>query len=322
MGHFASLLVALLGVSEPPLPGARIEPFTMPVAGEGLREWRPGAPTVVTVCAFWCDTWKVQLPRIAEARRAFEPMGVEFLTISIDGRFSERAPGDARPVWEDRGSRWSEGLEIRQVPFTLAIDRAGVVRWASAGTLQRDALFAGIRKALEPPAEPGGVVYLAFDDYPARRLNDELLDALRALEVPSTLFCIGENAQQRPEAVRRAAREGHSIQMHGWTHDAAAAQTPKCAEFLKGLTGETPTLYRPPGSQKVLDSGGRALALPAVDPYDYRRPGRDELIWRVLQQVRPGCIVQLHAGVQDTLDALPELVRRIRARGFHFETLR
>lgn len=318
----ASVLVAPLGLSGPPLPGTRIEPFTMPVVGEGLREWRPGAPTVVTVCAFWCDTWKVQLPRVAEARQAFGPMGVAFVTVSIDGRFSERAPVDARPVWEDRGSRWSDSLEIRQVPFTLVIDRAGVVRWAAAGTLQRETLFAGIRKAVEPPTDSVGAVYLAFDDYPAKRLNDELLDALRSLEVPATLFCIGQNAQLWPDAVRRAAREGHSIQTHGWTHDAAKPQTPRCVAFLEGLTGETPTLYRPPGSQKVFAAGGRPLTLPAVDPYDYRRPGREELIWRVLQQVRPGCIVQLHAGVQETLDTLPELVRRIRARGFNFEALR
>lgn len=316
-----SVLLALLGVSGPPLPGTVIEPFSMPVAGGALQEWRPGAPTVITVCAFWCDTWKVQLPRIAEARDAFGPMGVQFATVSIDGRLSERAPADARPVWEDRGSRWSESLEIRQVPFTLVLDSGGVVRWVSAGTLQRDTLFAGIRKALSPAAESGGAVYLAFDDFPGKRLNEELLDALRALEVPATLFCIGENAQVRPESVRRAAREGHSIQMHGWKHDAADPQIAKCATFLQRLAGTLPTLFRPPGSQQVLDSAGHSLGLPTVDPYDYRRPGKDEVIWRVLQQLRPGCVVQLHAGVQDTLDALPDLVKRVRARGYHFDTL-
>lgn len=318
----ASLILTLLGLSGPPLPGTTIHPFSMPTADGVLQEWRPGAPTVITVCAFWCDTWKVQLPRIAEAKQAFGPMGVRFATVSIDGRFSDRAPKDAQPVWEDRGSRWSASLEIHQVPFTLVLDRGGVVRYASAGTLQRDTLFAGIRKALSPAPEPGGAVFLAFDDFPAPRLNDELLDLLRALDVPATLFCIGENAQERPEPVRRAAREGHSVQMHGWQHDAADPQTPRCAAFLQGLTGTLPTLYRPPGSHEVLDAAGRAMGLPHVDPYDYRRPGPSELVWRVLQQLRPGSVVQLHAGVQDTLDALPRLVTGARERGFHFEVLR
>lgn len=312
----------MAGGAGPPLPGARIEPFSMAVEGGAVRQWRPGSPTVITVCAFWCDTWKTQLPRIAEARKAFEPLGVAFLTISIDGRLSARAPAEARPVLEDRGSRWCGALGIRQVPFTLAIDGGGVVRWVSAGTLRRETLFAGIGKALQGGGDSGGVVYLAFDDYPAARLNDELLDKLRALDAPATFFCIGENARLRPDAVRRAFREGHSIQMHGWVHDAGNPELEKCAALLKGLTGEAPGLYRPPGSEKVQRLGGHSLALPTVDPYDYRQPGRDELIWRVVQQARPGCVIQLHAGVQGTLDALPQLVGRLRERGFTFEPLR
>ena len=52
-----------------------------------------------------------------------------------------------------------------------------------------------------------------------------------------------------------------------------------------------------------------------MDPYDYTRPGKEELRRRILLAAKPGCIVLLHAGVSDTIDVLPGIIASLRERG-------
>jgi peptidoglycan/xylan/chitin deacetylase (PgdA/CDA1 family) len=41
----------------------------------------------------------------------------------------------------------------------------------------------------------------------------------------------------------------------------------------------------------------------------------------VLLAAKPGCVVLLHAGVSETIEALPAIVRSLRERGMVFEVL-
>jgi peptidoglycan/xylan/chitin deacetylase (PgdA/CDA1 family) len=56
-----------------------------------------------------------------------------------------------------------------------------------------------------------------------------------------------------------------------------------------------------------------------VDPFDWKRPGYDELCRRVLGAVAPGKTVLLHAGVRDTVEALPYILQSLRKRGLVLE---
>ncbi len=166
-----------------------------------------------------------------------------------------------------------------------------------------------------------GRLYLTFDDFPAERLSDELLDVLRAEGVRATLFCIGSKAQASRELLQRAIREGHTLAIHSWAHDGAQPELDRCVTAIRQVSRQTPELYRPPGSEKILTLAGNALAFSVDDPYDYTRPGVDELIRRVLMRAKPDAVIQLHAGVEDTLAALPVIVRNLRERGYTFEAL-
>src|SRR5204863_3705529 len=64
----------------------------------------------------------------------------------------------------------------------------------------------------------GSYIAMTFDDGPSATLTPKLLDLLAAHHIKATFFVIGENVAEHPEIVARAAREGHEIGNHSWSH--------------------------------------------------------------------------------------------------------
>ena len=314
-------LLAALALA-PPVPGSRLDPFDLRTLEGVPYRWRPGRTTVLSFCAFWCDTWKDQLPRVREALRTTRGLPVEYATISVDGRWTERAKAAAAgTMLGDPGGAWSHAVGIDRVPYTLVVAPSGRVAWTAYGTVRTVELVDAVRESVADRAPAGGRLYLTFDDFPADRLSDELLDVLRAEGAKATLFCVGSKARALGEILRRAVREGHALAIGAWSPDGDRPELARCVAALRDASGRTPDLVRPPGSEKLLTLTGGALAFPVDDPYDATRPGVDELVRRVLMRVKPNAVIQLHAGVEDTVRALPEIIRNLRERGFTFETM-
>lgn len=317
-------MTALLAfaVLSAPVPGDRLAPFELRTMDDRPYVWRPGRTTVLSFCAFWCDTWKDQLPRVREVSNITAGLPVEYATISVDGRWTERAKSAAAGLMlADPGGLWSHSIGIDRVPYTLVIAPSGKVVWAAYGTVRKNGLADAVRSSVAERTSTSGKIYLTFDDFPAERLSDELLDVLRAEGVKATLFCIGSKAQAATDLLRRAVREGHTLAIHSWAHDGERPELDRCVAAIQAAGGTTPDLYRPPGSEKVMTLKGDALSFPVDDPYDYTRPGADELVRRVLLAARPNAVIQLHAGVDDTLKALPKILHSLRGRGFAFGKL-
>ena len=305
-----------------PAVGDRFPPFELRTLAGATYGWRPGRTTVLTFCAFWCDTWKTQLPRVREASGITRGLPVDYATISVDGRWTERAKAAAAgTMLGDPGGAWTRSVGIDRVPTTLVIAPSGRVAWVGYGTVRTSALVDAARKGVADRPAPGGRLFLTFDDFPSDRLSDELLDVLRAEGAKATLFCIGSKVAAAKDLLRRAAREGHRLGIHSWAHDGERPELARCAAAILEASGQKAELYRPPGSERVLDLKGQALALPVDDPYDYTRPGADELVRRVLTGAKPNAVVQLHAGVEDTVEALPAILRNLRKRGYTFDVL-
>jgi hypothetical protein len=223
---------------------------------------------VLTFCAFWCDTWKTQLPRVAEAQRTLAGLPIQYLTVSVDGRWTDVAKrSSVGTMLSDAGGRWTARMGIDRVPYTLVIAPDGTVRWSAYGTVRTQELVDRLR---EPAPPSGGTVYLTFDDFPARRGSHELLDALRAAGVSATFFCIGTNAVKMPDLLRRAKREGHSLQVHSWDHDSKNPDLKRCADAIQNLCGTRPTFYRPNPARAP--QGAPRVGDPA--PRRSRRDGR------------------------------------------------
>jgi peptidoglycan/xylan/chitin deacetylase (PgdA/CDA1 family) len=280
--------------------------------------------TVFSFCAFWCDTWKEQEARLGTCARVLRGLPVEFVTVSVDGRWSERGRGKmVGKVLLDTSRALASKLAIHAVPYTVVVDSQGTVRYAAQGIVRAAAVQQVVREIVEDrPATPAGVVYLTFDDFPAAAGDDELLDILRAQGVRATFFCVGQHLAAGREVARRAAREGHALQIHSWDHQAANPRLERCARLLMEIAGAAPTLYRPPGRSRLLRLDGTERPVPTVNPYDFTRPGPDEIVRRVLLAAKPGSVLLLHAGVAETRAALPRIIAGLRQRGLEFGVLR
>jgi peptidoglycan/xylan/chitin deacetylase (PgdA/CDA1 family) len=177
---------------------------------------------------------------------------------------------------------------------------------------------------------------MTFDDGPSATLTPKLLDLLAAHHIKATFFVIGENVAQHPDIVARAAREGHEIANHSWSHpnlaklsdEGVRRQLSRTDDAIKSATGARPTLLRPPyGSiterekRWIHDEFGYQIILWDVDPYDWKRPGPAVVRNRILQETQPGSIVLSHDIHPGTIEAMPSTFDALEAKGFKFATV-
>ena len=182
----------------------------------------------------------------------------------------------------------------------------------------------------------GPYIAMTFDDGPSATLTPKLLDILAAHQIKATFFVIGENVAEHPEIVARAAREGHEIGNHSWSHpnfgkmsdDGVRSQLQRTDDAIKSATGSRPTLLRPPyGSitsrekRWIHDQFGYQIILWDVDPYDWKRPGPSVVRNRILKETRPGSIVLSHDIHPGTIEAMPSTFDALEAKGFKFVTV-
>ncbi|PYL30791.1 MAG: polysaccharide deacetylase [Verrucomicrobia bacterium] len=182
----------------------------------------------------------------------------------------------------------------------------------------------------------GPYIAMSFDDGPSATLTPKLLDLLATRHIKATFFVIGENVMEHPEIVAQAAREGHEIGNHSWSHpnlakmsqESVRSQLQRTDAAIKNATGERPTLMRPPyGSitdrekHWIHDEFGYRIILWDVDPYDWKRPGPAVVRNRILKETRPGSIVLSHDIHPGTIEAMPSTLDALEAKGFKFVTV-
>ena len=179
-------------------------------------------------------------------------------------------------------------------------------------------------------------IAMTFDDGPHGTLTPKLLDLLAARHIKATFFVLGECVEQHPEVLQRAAREGHEIANHSWSHpqlnkmsdEAVRSQLRRTDEAIKAVTGKRPTLFRPPygaitARQKkwIHDEFGYQTILWDVDPLDWKEPGPTTVANRILKETRAGSIVLSHDIHRGTIEAMPSTLEQLQAKHFKFVTV-
>ncbi len=182
----------------------------------------------------------------------------------------------------------------------------------------------------------GPYVAMTFDDGPSATLTPKLLDLLAAHHMKATFFVIGQNASDHPEILKRAAREGHEIANHSWSHpnlgkmsdEGVRRELQKTDDAIKAAIGIRPTLMRPPyGSitarQKIWihSEFGYKIIIWDVDPLDWKRPGPSVVTHRIVSEARPGSIILSHDIHPPTIEAMPATFDQLQAKGFKFVTV-
>ncbi len=178
-------------------------------------------------------------------------------------------------------------------------------------------------------------IALTIDDGPHPAYTPKLLQILNLAGVPATFFVVGERAEQYPELVRAEVAGGHEVGNHTYDHVSLIKIPPEyidteikaCGDVLTQITGHTPHLFRPPGGEynrAVAESAealGYKMILYSDDPGDYADPGAQVIETRTLDTISNGGIILLHDGSAQTLQILPQIIQRLKARGFRFVTV-
>jgi peptidoglycan/xylan/chitin deacetylase (PgdA/CDA1 family) len=183
------------------------------------------------------------------------------------------------------------------------------------------------------------LVALTFDDgpNPAPNRTPALLDALRSVDAPGTFFVVGVRAEENPALLRRMAAEGHEIGNHSFSHPNLTYLTPVAVDrelcrtsvVVREATGRRPRFYRPPGGNfnRAVQDAAKALGMAGaywtLDGLPYESPPIPpaRLTRYVLENVRPGAIVLLHNAPDNTVAAIPDIVRGLRAKGYTVVTM-
>ena len=178
-------------------------------------------------------------------------------------------------------------------------------------------------------------IALTFNAAWGDETTDAVLDILDRYGVKATFFFVGAFAEQYPESVRRIANAGHEIGNHSMRHKNPTKQAyaeilsdiSACSELLASLTGLSPRLYRAPSGaydNKTIEAA-ESLGMTAVqwsaDSIDWKNPSPEAIVQRILKKAAPGGIVLLHLGKENTLRALPGLLRELRSQGYEFVTV-
>lgn len=124
----------------------------------------------------------------------------------------------------------------------------------------REVMVGNIGKATLNVGTPG-VVYLTFDDGPSTNITPQILNILKEKGVKATFFVL-DFGQNTEHLIKRIVDEGHSIAIHGGSHDYAVVYS-SAESYLSGLdymkekikktTGvETRTIRFPGGSSNTV----------------------------------------------------------------------
>lgn len=177
-------------------------------------------------------------------------------------------------------------------------------------------------------------IALTFDDGPNREYTPGILRTLEKYGVKATFFVVGWRVYQFRDLMLTMSQNGHEIGNHSYDHpylsrlgeEEIKEQLQMTNSAVLKLTGKEVKFCRPPyGSwndsvSKIARELGLKLTFWTLNPEDWRSPGTDVIIKRILDQAKDGSIVLLHDKLQ-TQQMLPELIESLIDRNFEFVTV-
>jgi peptidoglycan/xylan/chitin deacetylase (PgdA/CDA1 family) len=170
-----------------------------------------------------------------------------------------------------------------------------------------------------------------------------VLDILKSFNVKATFFILGENARVFPDAVRRAAGEGHEIGNHGCDHSVLPLKSPgrirkeirTTNDLIEGIAGVRPKLFRAshgwrnPWVNKAARENGCLPVAWTHGVWDTDMPGSGVIAARASKGLRNGCVLLLHDGrgtehgvnTSQLIEALPTIIELACQSGYGFVTV-
>lgn len=180
-------------------------------------------------------------------------------------------------------------------------------------------------------------VAIIFDDGPIPGATEPLLEVLAKEKVCITFGTIAYKAREHPELTRAAAKAGHEIANHSWTHEhPVPLKDAQLEEQIVGAqkifvetVGVKPVWYWPPYIEK--DPRMDALAKKAgIAVYSFRKlvasldylpeQNAEQLRKNATTGIEDGTVILFHETRKESIEQLPAILSDLRAQGCVFLT--
>lgn len=158
----------------------------------------------------------------------------------------------------------------------------------------------------------------------------EILDALDQHDVKATFFLVKTWAEAHPDLTEEIHRRGHEIGNHTATHRDMTTLTPEerreeldsTADVIEKITGQRPSLFRPPfgACDAEVEQEAKALGYAtiqwSVDSLDWKNISADQIAERVCREIKPGSIILFQSNGQNTAESLDRILTRLQKQGW------
>lgn len=183
-------------------------------------------------------------------------------------------------------------------------------------------------------------IAFTFDDGPDGKQTSQILNILEQYQAKATFFVVGDRVNRYPEIVRQELKLGHEVANHSFHHPSfqrlnQSSMTQEIEQTQKAIhqaTGYIPTLFRPPGGfyNENLINIAKQHKLQFIlwswhqDTNDWRSPGVEKIVNKVLNNARNGDIILMHDFVSNssqTSEALKIILPELKKQGYSFVTV-
>jgi len=199
--------------------------------------------------------------------------------------------------------------------------------------------------------EKEGTIYLTFDDGPSESSTPKILDILKKHNIKATFFILNYSDQATENLVKREVAEGHTVGIHGYSHDykkiyksekAYMENLNKLQNKIYQSTGIKSTITRFPGGSSntisdfnpgIMTKLSKKIQKEGYTYFDWNVDSDDAVgaknAKEVYNNVTSGLykkgrnVVLMHdfAGNQKTINALEKIIEYGKKNGYRFETI-
>jgi|GEM_PF-249445 peptidoglycan/xylan/chitin deacetylase (PgdA/CDA1 family) len=180
-------------------------------------------------------------------------------------------------------------------------------------------------------------VALTFDDGPWPENTPMVLKALADNCLKATFFEIGEHAMWHPQITKQVIEAGMTVGSHTWSHkdlarnpyasdlDLAKQEIEMGASAVHMAAGvpiapffRFPSLQHPPALLAYLGERNIATFSTDIDSFDFKIHKPEQVIKSVMSKLekRGKGIILMHDFQRATAEAMPELLRQLKASGY------
>ena len=175
-------------------------------------------------------------------------------------------------------------------------------------------------------------ISLTFDVAWENSNTQELIDILDEYDARATFFVTGDWCDRYPDDIKMFADAGHEIQNHSDVHphvqgmnvNDLITDTKSASRKIKDITDTEPTLYRAPYGEyddtviTTVEGMGLTVIQWDVDSLDWKKPDPSAITKKVVNSVKSGSIVLFHNDLENTTEALPQILEQLSQKGYKF----